>query len=69
MPETKKPTRDFESQVSTDLDGVHLTRQRPAKKQPGQAARQNERSSEPEDALQPAEPQVVSKLIDFFRSL
>lgn len=66
MPEPKKPTsnRAFEAQVDSALDGLHLVRPaNPAKPSREEAANRAQLPATPE------EPGLVSKLIDFIKTM
>lgn len=66
MPEPKKPAsnRAFEAQVDSALDGLHLVHPaNPAK--PGR----NEATNRAQLPAAPEEPGLVSKLIDFIKTI
>ena len=69
MPKRKKPKRSFDASPGSDLDGLRLVQQRPARPaQPG-----SDRPKPVEDPLDAKSPnpehELVEKLINFFKSI
>ena len=70
MPEPKKKKRTFEAQVNSQVTGLRLVRQqRPAAQQAGEIQPESAAGGNPAPELRSPEPELVSKLIDFIKSI
>jgi hypothetical protein len=70
MPEPKKAKRTFDAQVESQLAGLTLVRsQRPVAPKPGPARPKPPASGDPLQEIHAPEPEIVSKLIDFIKSI
>ena len=70
MPEPKKKKRSYDAQVDSQVGGLRLVRQqRPPAPQPGKAKPGSLPGADSAAELHPAEPELVSKLIDFIKTI
>jgi hypothetical protein len=68
MPEPKQKQHHYDAQVDSQLAGLRLARvQRPATSKAGES--QPHTLGEALDDIEPPEPALVSKLIDFIKSI
>lgn len=69
MPEPKKAKRSYDAPLNSQVNGLRLVRhQRPAHPQAAQAKADTLSGGIPAE-LQPPEPELVSRLIDFIKKI
>ncbi len=69
MPEPKKGKRKFQTQVDSQVSGLRLVRQQRPAAAGGEPKPGTLPGASPAGAIQPPEPELVSKLIDFIKSI